>query len=167
MSKTKVETKSADGRLDVSVSGYIGESSELFDLSLNGVKEIKFDLSGVGYINSVGVKNWIIWIRKIPESIQVEFLNCPPLIINQINMVDGFIPKNSKVTSFLVPTHCEECEFESAIKVHAGVEYNYPQGGQDARLALPELQPCSKCGAGMEIDVVESKYFHFIHRHKG
>ena len=40
---------------------------------------------------------------KCPGQCKIEFRNCPKVIIDQINMVKGFLPENAIVESFLRP----------------------------------------------------------------
>ena len=99
--------------LEVAVSGYIGEDAGLFSQTFSDVKSVNLDLKGINYINSVGVKNWIHWTSRFPANLPVRIYNCPSLILNQINMVAGFISNTSTVESIMAPFVCEDCNRES------------------------------------------------------
>lgn len=161
MAAAKVTTSKEGDVLRAHVSGYVGENSGLFDLNVQGSKKVVIDLSGVNYINSVGVKNWITWTGRMPKNIPIEFENCPALIVNQVNMVAGFIPKTGSVESLFAPFICEDCSVEENHLLRRGADYDYAQGNAPYSLNLPE-HLCPKCGKPMELDALEMKFFAFL-----
>jgi hypothetical protein len=144
------------------LSGSIGETNAMFIYNITGATEITVDLKDITYINSIGVKGWVDWALKIPKSCKVIFLNCPHVMINQFNMVVGFMPINGMVKSFFAPYHCESCSHEKIELFSEGIEYFYnPPPGQ-AAINYPEEKPCPKCGEKMEADFFRSKVFKFL-----
>ena len=114
----------------------------------------------MSYINSVGVKNWIEWVTRIPSHLKIYFDHCVPAIVNQINSVTGFLPKNGTVRSFYVPYNCDNCGREERILVQDGKEYEF--GNPNKTLQIPDEIPCPKCKSNMEIDILASRYFGFL-----
>lgn len=157
----KVDVKKEGDVLKISVSGYIGENAGLFELNFAGVKKIEIDLSGVSYINSVGVKNWINWTGRFLKALQVEFHNCPSLIVNQVNMVAGFLPNDGTVESLSAPFICDNCNREETIHLKRGTHYHYATMTEGYKY-FPPTVICSKCKGPMELDAVEAKFFNFL-----
>lgn len=161
MASAKItQTKNGD-TLKLVVSGYIGEGAELFDLNFAGVKKVQIDLSGVNYMNSVGVKNWITWTTRFPNDLQIELHNCPTLIVSQVNMVAGFLPNNGTVESLTAPFNCATDNREVGVVLTRGKEYQYASSSQTSSINLPTVN-CPKCNKPMELDVVEAKFFNFL-----
>ena len=161
MASAKIVQNKEGDNLRVTVSGYIGEGAELFDLNFAGVKKVIIDLSGVNYMNSVGVKNWITWTTRFPNTLAIELHNCPTLIVNQVNMVAGFLPNNGTVESLSAPFICQKCNREQSEALARGKHYQYATATKGSELQLPTLK-CPKCGQPMELDVVEAKFFNFL-----
>ena len=161
MASTKVDAKKIDNVLQVTVSGYIGENAGLFELNFVDIKRMVMDLSGVNYMNSVGVKNWINWTGRFPNDLQIEFHNCPSLIVNQVNLVAGFLPNNGTIESLSAPYICEDCNREANVPLRRGVHYEYSSLTEPYKFQSPAV-PCPKCKKNMELDAVESKFFNFL-----
>ncbi|MGE0762486.1 MAG: hypothetical protein AB7N80_04335 [Bdellovibrionales bacterium] len=161
MATAKVTSSKVGDTLQVMVSGYIGEGAELFDLNFAGVKKVAFDLNGVSYLNSVGVKNWINWTGRFPPDTNIQMYNCPTLIIAQVNMVVGFLPNNGTVESLSAPMICEDCNKEQSVTLTRGKDYQYASNKESYKLQLPEV-PCPKCKKPMTLDAVEAKFFNFL-----
>ncbi len=161
MASAKVTSKKVDNTLQVSVSGYIGEGAELFDLNFAGIKSVDFDLAGVSYLNSVGVKNWINWTGRFPKDLSIRMHNCPTLIVAQVNMVVGFLPNNGTVESLQAPMICEDCNCEEFVSLKRGENYQYASNTEPYSIKLPEVL-CPKCKKPMTLDAVEAKFFNFL-----
>lgn len=154
-SSFKVEGLDIEGGGMIRLSGVIDEHPDLSFLSkLKG--RVHISLKGVRRINSFGVRAWIDAIRRVPAEANLEFIECPPPVIDQINMVAGFLGKG-RVVSFYAPMTCEACDIEvnelfQVAAVRAG-------GGR-----LLEVK-CPKCGRPMEVDDLEEQYLLFMRDH--
>jgi hypothetical protein len=148
--------------LMVELIGYIGENSPLFDLSLFKIEKLVIDLGKVSYINSVGIKNWILWSRKIPKECQLTLFRVPPSIVNQINVVAGFLPTHAVVESILVPYYCDTCSKEDTIVYEKGKHYTLTNGEVKGTVVHPKDIKCGKSECTYTIDILQSKYFKFI-----
>lgn len=142
-----------------SVVGAIGETLPLFQVPVPPGTELRLDLSKMTYITSVGVKNWINWILKLPASSRLLLVECPFVMINQINTVYGFLPPQGKVVSFQAPFTCEKCGTECHLLLKNGVHFREFPAGEH-----PELPgfPCPKCGEIMEPDFDPAKALRFM-----
>ena len=150
--KLKTETQIIDNKLFVEFSGCIDEDSN-FDKILAIKQSVYiFDFDKVTMINSCGIREWITFVEKLPSDALLEYHNCRQIIIEQINMVQGFIRKGAKIVSFYAPYFCEQCDNEHKIKV----ETNALSSGK-----APSIQ-CPNCKQEMEFDAIEEQYFAFL-----
>ena len=136
----------------VRLVGVIDENADLsFFVALTGHAQI--NLADVRRINSHGVRNWIDALRRVPSAIRLQFVECPPPIIDQINMVSGFLGDHELLT-FYAPLECSQCGATREVLV----------GVSQARACdwrLPDTR-CEKCGGDMSLDAVEEQYLGFL-----
>ena len=78
-------------------------------------ERIIFHLEDVKNFNSIGLREWIFLLRDVSALGHLVFRRCSVTIVDQINMVDGFLPSNAKVQSFYVPYYNEESGAEKNI----------------------------------------------------
>ena len=154
MSKFEIKVnKSADLFL-VIVSGVIDEDVDFTPYSLTGAKKVDFKLAAIKSINSCGIREWIKWIGTAGTA-PIIYHECPKIIVDQINMVQGFLPVTGKVMSFYVPYFSEESGNEKIVLFTHGKEFT-------ENSLTPPAQVKDNDGTVMEMDVVEAKYFKFI-----
>lgn len=160
---TSPMTQKKDGTtLTVELSGYIGETSPLFDVSLHKIEKLVIDLGKVNYINSVGIKNWILWMRKIPKECQLVLQRVPPSVVNQVNVVAGFLPAHAILQSVMVPYYCDTCSKEDNLIYEQNKNYTLYANGQEGVVTHPKEVKCGKPECTFTTDVLESKFFKFI-----
>lgn len=152
-----VKFKKNDDQLLVQLTGDINEETNFSAHNLAGNNSIIFDFSQVSGINSCGIREWIRWITPHSNSTKMYFRNCPKVVVDQINMVDGFLPHNAIVESFYVPYYSDETGEEKHVLFTLGVEFS------DAGLQYPNTV-CDSQNNPMEMDVIESKYFRFLQK---
>ena len=150
LGKFVLELKQQDSMTRIFVGGPIDEDASFTGVDLGaGCKELVINFAKVTLLNSCGIRAWIKWIQTVPPSVKIAFEECPKIVVDQINIVDGFLPKGAEVRSFDIPYFCEACEGSTIKSCKKGESYS-------------ETVPCSKCGKEAEIDVIESKYFSFL-----
>ncbi len=154
MGKFEIKIEKAGAAFTVQVIGVIDEDVDFNSYSLAGATSLELNLEAVKSINSCGIREWIKWIGTAGTA-QVTYLLCPKIIVDQINMVQGFLPANGKVKSFFVPYYCDESGEEKNILFTHGKEYT------DSTVTPPAAVK-DDSGNEMEMDVVEAKYFKFI-----
>lgn len=154
MSKFKLNMETQGTSAKIAISGIIDEDFNALEYSLENFKQIEINLGQVISINSCGIREWIRWLQKA-NSAEILFHECPKIIVDQINMVQGFLPINGKVMSFYVPYFSDSTDSERSILFQYGNEFT------EGHLNLPENVQDDE-GNPMEIDVVEAKYFRFI-----
>ena len=77
------------------------------------------------------------------------------MIVDQINMVSGFLPEGAEVESFMVPYYSDASDTEKMVLFTKGKEF------KDGEVFPPE-DVKDESGELMEMDVIEAKYFKFI-----
>lgn len=158
MGKFNVEHKQAGGQDVLVLAGHIDEDANFAAVPLGTTPELVIDFDKVTSINSCGIREWIKWIKTVPGERKVTYVNCPKIIVDQANMVSGFVPDNGKIKSFYVPYYCDSTDTEKMIlfsegKEFTGSEVNAPSGIKD-----------DQSGEEMEMDVIEAKYFKFLQK---
>ncbi len=153
MSKFDIKLGNNGDKLQVKVVGVIDEDVDFTVYPLKG-SQIEVDLKDLKSINSCGIREWIKWMGTASAA-QISLHNCPKVIVDQINMVDGFLPANGKVQSFFVPYYSEDAGSEKSVLFSRGKEFN------DGEVTAPSVVK-DEDGNEMEMDVIESKYFKFI-----
>lgn len=147
-------------QLMIVLSGVIDENAVFPDIQSDFQKKVIIDLDQVEMINSIGIRNWVLWIKKLHLPISLQ--KCPPSIIEQINILIGFLPDEAHIDSFYVPYYCENCLITESILLEESHQYKTPKGNQKGYVKLPNLVICSKCKGELDIDVLPQKYFKFI-----
>ena len=152
MKRLTINKQILQDELNVELIGSIDEDADFKELIGLEQKTISFDFDKVSMINSCGIREWIKFIEKIPESTHIVYNNCPQIIIEQINMVHGFFRKGASINSFYAPYFCEKCDKEN--KVHLKAD-------QVKNRKAPKME-CPKCGEEMDFDAIEAQYFSFL-----
>lgn len=156
MGLTKSEKQQNGSDVIVTLAGHIDEDAQFTALDLSGASgKVVVDIEGVTAINSCGIREWVKWIRTAPNTTSVVFKKCPKVIVDQINMVTGFLPDNGKVESFFVPYYSDESGNEKMVLFEEGKQFN---GGE----VNPPAEVKDESGEAMEMDVIEAKYFKFL-----
>jgi anti-anti-sigma regulatory factor len=151
----QVDKRKDGANLVVNLSGSIDEDAILASVAFDGAQSIILDLEKVSAINSCGIREWIKWLKAAPAGSQIVYRNCPKIIVDQINMVAGFLPENGRVESFFVPYFNEGSGAEKMVLFRRGTEF------KDGEVNPPkEVKDAG--GEPMEMDIIEAKYFKFI-----
>ncbi len=154
MSKFDLKMDKKADQLHVHVSGVIDEDVDFTGFPLGDAKDIQLHLQSVKSINSCGIREWIKWLGSSAAT-AVTFHECPKIIVDQINMVEGFLPANGKVQSFFVPYYSDDSGEEKMVLFSRGKEF-------DDRGFTAPAEVKDDSGAVMEMDVIEAKYFKFL-----
>lgn len=139
-------------------SGQINEDAEvpLAELNEKVGDHCVFNLKDIEAINSLGVRAWINFLRNFEQKRHLVFEECPPEVVNQINMIPNFKGK-AKIRSLYAGYICENC---GATKMELFKEgENLPR--KPGEEPLPEIK-CANCGTTMELEELEDEYFGWI-----
>lgn len=150
--KFSIEETVANNNRVVLLKGVIDEDTNLSPIE-KIADPIQLNLSQVTSINSLGIRSWVNFWKTMANR-EVYYLECPPLIVRQLNMIPSF-SGNAKIISVFVPYICDECEAEELKLIQCG----HPNW----KLAdVPETVPCDQCVDGkMEADGSLKQYFSF------
>ncbi len=142
----------------VRISGVIDETFPLSSNSpeLNGLLVV--DLGHVERISSFGVRRWIEFAAKLPPgALGLYVVHAPPVIVDQLNMVEGFAGV-ARVLSVLAPYTCRACNEDRLRLVNLLDE---------AQVISEERAPehsCPVCSGPLEFADLPSEFFDYARR---
>lgn len=142
---------------EVTLAGVVDESARIGELLTHAVNgRLQLDLGDVNYINSVGVRDWIDFLRRASaDGIAVELLRVSEPVVQQFNMIIA-ARGNARVRSFMAPYACDACGHEESRFINVAEH-------------LPELiagrappATCPACQATLVFDDFPERYFAFL-----
>jgi hypothetical protein len=139
----------------VKFAGEIDENADFTELRHRLEGPVVFHLGGIRRINSCGVREWVNFVRDLPEVTSLTFTHCSAPIVTQLNMIYNF-RGNAKIRSFYAPYVCESCNTE--VDKLLDVEKQFPEGTIDL---VPEFA-CERCHEPMEFDDLPERYLSFL-----
>jgi hypothetical protein len=98
---------------NIALSGNIDEDFSIPAEDVKDATEINIDFSKVKKINSFGIREFIYALEAIPKKVNINYLNCPPLFVHQLNIVEGLLPSNANVRSLNGLFFCPICHKET------------------------------------------------------
>ena len=138
---------------EVIIAGVIDENADLSPMVRLGQRPIRVHLRGVRRINSFGVRAWMDAIRRVPITAKLSFVHCPPPVVDQCNMVSGFLG-HGRLESFYAPMTCAECDEQ--------IDQLFETAACRANGGKLPVTPCPRCGRPMEVDDLEEQYLLFV-----
>ena len=107
-------TFSLNDKASPKVISLVGSVDESAADALNTLKSLpkgtySIDLAGILSINSIGVRNWLNFIKDFQTEREVKFSNCTYEFIRQVNMIPPFKGKG-EIESFFAQFYCETCD---------------------------------------------------------
>ncbi|NDE16559.1 hypothetical protein EBZ80_16675 [bacterium] len=158
MSSINLTTTAKADRVSVAFAGKIDENAKYGTIDLGGKSILEFDFEKVELINSMGLQNWVSFMKALPANVAIHFVRCPLRIVNQMNLFPGFMGERKVVVeSFYAGYFCEACDASHNNLLTRESVLNVGGGKPKA----PE-QKCPKCQKAMEFDGIEDKYFAFL-----
>jgi hypothetical protein len=139
----------------VELYGDFDETADLRELAGSLQGAVALDLGGIRRINSAGVREWIEFVRNLPEVTELRLVGCSKVSVAQLNIIDNFRGP-ARVESFWAPYCCQWCGNEREILLEA-------KQATGVRPRLPTAPPvvCA-CGQVMELDELPDRYFLFL-----
>ncbi|MDC0708216.1 protein kinase [Stigmatella sp. ncwal1] len=142
----------------VRVSGVIDETFPLSSVTPDLTGIVIVDLGCVDRISSFGVRKWIEFVSKLPNgAISLYVVYAPPVVVDQLNMVEGFAGV-SRVLSVLAPYTCRTCS-EDRLRAINLID--------DAQLISENRAPehtCPVCTQPLEFADLPSEFFDYARR---
>ncbi len=132
----------------------VGLISETFDASALSVAlekgPVRADLSGVSRVNSPGVREWVRFVRTVPQA-KLTLLNVPFSMSQQASMIRGFFD-GCVIESIAVPFFCDNCELAMEVVM---LESQF--GDRE-----PTGPACERCGGQTVLDTPGEGFFDFM-----
>ena len=148
-----ITTSQIEDQLVIVFSGLIDEDSNFSEIEGKVKGSVIFDFEEVSLINSCGIREWVNFLESVDKSAKLTYRNCRQIIIEQVNMVHGFIRDGATIESFYAPYYCESCDKE--FKIHLKVA--------DVGDGKAPAEKCPECSSSdLEFDAIEEQYFQFI-----
>ena len=122
---------------------------------LNTLK-IRFDMGGVRYLNSTGIRRWVELLERIDADASYDFVRCSVAFTTQLGLVSRAIGRGA-VVSFMAPYYCEMCDRESQQLLQTS-----SMKGGDGEIASPPAFDCPQCGGPLEFDELPARFFPFM-----
>lgn len=156
----KLRAKSArgEGFLALRLDGVIDEHNGLDQIgaALGGGNTLLVDLGGVKRLNSVGVRDWVNWLRTTRTKFrEIVIFDCPPPVMNEVNFVKNFA-EGAYITTFAAPLYCARCQKEES-RLLDTVRIRNGSGG----ISLPSFA-CDRSDCENALDDDEETYFGFV-----
>jgi len=97
------------------ISGQINEDSDFSSLKEVESNELIIDFEGVSLINSCGIREWIEFQKNEFNFSKIIYRKCSQVVVEQMNIVKGFIHPAGVIESFYAPYFDEENDLEIKI----------------------------------------------------
>jgi anti-anti-sigma regulatory factor len=155
-------TVNAHGREHlIDIDGQIDERAQLVPLAEQVTERVVIDLERVSFINSVGVREWIRFLRALADKhVGVTLRRCSEAMVNQLNMIVD-TSQGAVIESFFAPYACAGCGRETSILLEMSAHRV-----ELARLEAPE-HPCPGCNGRMQLGELPQRYLLFVSRVSG
>jgi anti-anti-sigma regulatory factor len=146
-------------RLDIQIegnrlrfAGRIDDSAQLSTLAGKLPKgPIVLDTEGVTFINSIGMREWIRFVRAAREGgRQITLERVADVLMTQMNMIKEL--HGLTVASFHAQYACGSCNYEGQPLIDAIANQ------QALQMLAPPRPPCPECGAPMELADFPERY---------
>lgn len=138
----------------VVIKGDITEATNFDDLLPGLLGPVDFDLSQVGYMNSLGVRAWVQFLERAPiEGYELHACSVP--FVLQASLAQNVVGRGF-LASFFAPYVCERCDYEEERLLQTS-----------AILASEERSPpefaCPSCEGGtLGLDDIPERYLAFL-----
>ena len=138
---------------EIFVIGTINEHSDFSNIFDGKEGTCIVNMEGVLRVNSCGVREWARAVSNL--NLKIEYINCPPAIVEQFNMVPEFLGKNTEVKSIYARYYCEDCDLDELFLIE--ISRLFSKSGD---IVVPEF--VCECGALFEFDDEVDEYFMFL-----
>ena len=140
--------------LEFTIEGQIDDHSEFPTVAFTDIDQLNINVSNVSFINSGGVRKWILWNREIgidKPNFDLTYIDLPTVLSKQVVSIDGFIASTAKLQSMIIPFYCDECGHGFKCLFEKGMTL----GGRTAAEMISLgciITPCPKCSKSAEVD---------------
>lgn len=134
----QTSTAVLSGNIDERVTEGLAEVSA-------GVKTstVTFDCDSVQSINSIGIRQWTMFMATFGAQRKMSFRNCPPALIDYATMLPKIFG-SGKVASLYLSYYCEPCDLSSQALI------DFARLKADRAAALGR---CPRCANDLQTDM--------------
>lgn len=150
-----------DDTLRLTLSGEITEQTDLAPAFAETASRITIDLGGIVRINSGGCREWVIALKRLPETVALTFVRCSVPIVEQINMISNFL-RGGVVASFLAPYYSASENREYTLLIDVAKHF-----GPGKPLIAPDFAAAPNVPDDLEFDDDEEEFFFFLESQLG
>ena len=148
-------TAEVDGEV-VRLAGDIDDQARLSDLVGPTGARVVIDLAGIRFINSIGVREWILFLGAMTErGTRVLLRNCSEPMVHQMSMVVE-AKGAAEIESFCAPFLCDDCGGEQSLVIDVTAH----RAELDAK-QMPN-RACPDCGGTLRFDDFPKRYLLFL-----
>jgi anti-anti-sigma regulatory factor len=153
----QVELVARDGEQELRLVGRIDEKAELPHLQQQiPDSRLAIDLSGVEFINSIGVREWCIFLRKLlRRGHEVVLRRCSETMVHQMNMILD-VWQGTIIESIFLPYHCPKCLHEESVCINVEVHR------ADLQARRAPAHRCPRCQTAMALNELPERYLLFL-----
>lgn len=135
--------------------GRIDETALLVGLAEGISSRLVIDLEAVEFINSMGLREWISFLRALrTRHVEVVLRRCSMAMVTQMNVVVA--ARGTRVESFFAPYVCQSCLREQPVCLDVRSEW------ADLRRRAPRPVSCGECGGQMQYEGLADHDLQFL-----
>ena len=160
--KFQIIRKQLSKEVELIMSGPLNETASFPAIELKDISLLEINCRDIDHVNSIGIRKWVLVMDNLATKnpdLEIHFTGITVPLVQQINTVVGFVPKDAQIDSFFVPFFCKTCEIGENALFRRGKEVK----GTDVE--LPEIT-CPGCQKHMELDAHAKSYFKFLTMHE-
>ena len=145
----KLDVAVAGGR--VTIVGRLDDTISLADIPPQVTGDVVIDTSGVTFVNSLGMREWMRLLRALRDGGAVTLERVAAVLMTQMNLITE-AAESVTIVSFHAQYVCPACGNEVTPVVDA-----VANAALLRQMQAPAL-PCPECGAAMELADFPERY---------
>jgi anti-anti-sigma regulatory factor len=115
------------------------------------------DLGGIRRISSFGIREWTDFIKAVERTVdEIIAIECPPKVVDQLNMVSSFLGSKGQIFSFYAPYRCDYCDIDRRVLFQVDRDQAAIRGMQ------PPEQLCETCSRPSYFDEEPGAFFSYL-----
>ena len=148
--------KERPGFTTVEFTGEIDENADFSELRRQLRGAVVFRLSDIHRINSCGVREWVNFVRDLPNVSELTFSHCSPAIVTQLNMIYNFL---GPATRGSVPSTRRTCARSATRRSRSS-----STSTRTSRTPVgdPPEFVCDTCKQSLQFDDLPERYLSFL-----
>lgn len=156
MGQLKFNIEQDGEHITIAVEGSINEDLQIEKLAEYKSGSYTIDFDKVKMINSCGIREWIHLVEQFGQNSRIEYIKVPQIVIQQMNMISGFLSKNAKVISFYAPYFIEDLDQEKQVLLRSDEIQNFKAPKMSMNVDGTDYE--------LDFDAIEEQYFRFLKR---